>query len=316
MKNIQRIFFSTNRSSTSFKRLIPLLIKRVHPDLFGSYSEEVKNKNLKCAQTLNELMMNFDNIYSSAHNGHDNIISVNYPLNHTYDISASIKSAEEPLLINVSFKINPPKVLCSKSLISRQEANKAFQFIYKDFQKLFEFFNSVDEWNKFIEKENLNNEFKSKGFDKTSEDRINILETQKLIKDKLDKRIAQILINRKKNYHINYKGRDMNLLSEVETYFRRGNVLVNNLELLEEIQALQLLRHFFNEHGYLVNFRLETWCNVILIITVDNIFKTEVLKNRHIVYIPCKFKIKELLEYFRTNLPMADLLYEAADLDN
>jgi len=317
-------YSSTATKVPNFKRLLPSLIKQVHPDLFANYPESIQQKNLKCAQTLNNLLNTFDNIYTSAF-GRDKVsIYIKSPLSPVYDINCSIKSlnalsdsSELSSLIDISYTIKSPNILTTKTMINRKQADIAFKNIFKDLGRIFELFNSSTYWTNFLETEKLSAKFKKMDDENynISEDFPNISGLQKDIQEKLHKRITFLYINRIRKSQVPISGRDLTLSVEVNTFFRRGNVLVKDLPIVEEIRVMKALKSTMIDYGGLINFRLSSWWRVIIIVSSETSYKVEKIENRFTVSIPCKFKQTYLLNFFRDNLPMADLLYEEEAID-
>lgn len=100
---------STSRSIESiqrFRKLLPALIKHIHPDLFGSYPLEVQQRNLQCTQTLNEYWNALGHLYNDFSVKGNSSLNISPPLSSSYSISCFIKSPGLIRLFFVDYYIN------------------------------------------------------------------------------------------------------------------------------------------------------------------------------------------------------------------
>ena len=108
---------------------------------------------------------------------------------------------------------------------------------------------------------------------------------------------------------------------EVDSFFMNGNVMVNNLSLTEEHAALKRLKSFLVDFGDLVNFSLQRWFQVIVVIQSNESalhirgsasppklvshFEYHSERNFHIVKVPHDFKRRAFLDFLRVKLPVS-----------
>jgi len=313
-----RLFLSSNTGKPSFRRLLPLLIKRVHPDLYGSYSQDVRDRNMRCTQTLNEFWDSFEAILSD-HSSSIHTTEIRAPLNEVYVLSCSLKEkCDEDLAVRstnrlhgVTFILKPPLPLRRRMVIAKNTANVALSTICRDLGKLFLLFGIEGEWITFLASEGISTVV-SKTDDIFGDDSMSSShgDLQETIEKKLLEKIANIYANRAR-VSLFADNRNVSSLSdEVNAYIRRGNVLLKDMKVEDEISVVKKFRDTLIDFGHTVNFRLSTWWCVVLIFAPGQAYSIQKASERYIVKVPSDFKAKQLLRSLRTNLPMADLTYE------
>lgn len=111
-------------------------------------------------------------------------------------------------------------------------------------------------------------------------------------------------------------------MNEVDSYFTMGNVLLQDVSMEKELEVLKKLRQFLLDYGTLLNFRIDQWKNIIIVLKMHPTNNSSGKQRqtaatskysciaddpRYVFTIPTNFKAHILLESFRVNLPSAKI---------
>jgi len=309
----------------SGRKILAPLIKRIHPDLFTQESQSIRLLNLTCLQTLNELWDSLErlNVHIISYNDQKKSQQLPISFKHKYSLSCYIRNNNDNNNNNNLSKIDAlvvsPIELCRKDVLLTENTMKLS--IMKMNKQLGSFFTKIgltNPWN-IIENEVNQDPFDGETVSITSSQMI--IDAQAFQKDiELKYRMAQATLyniddknsrsstNSSKRSKLKMMPISWHLLrGETDAFIRNGNVLVMNLSPKEEFENIDRLREFLIEYGALLNFRIDKWQMVIVIIGGTKGYSYEMKAGRHIINIPDKFKEVKLFECLRKHLPMAKL---------
>ena len=140
----QAMFFTSTGISTR-KLLAPLLIK-IHPDMFGQEEESVKNLNMSCVQSINNMWSGVEKITTLIDKSTENI-HIEHPLESTYKFrcyirfpsSGSEEMACEPekTIRMISFALKTPDIFSQRRVVARSLCEKAMNEFLVSFGGIF-----------------------------------------------------------------------------------------------------------------------------------------------------------------------------------
>ena len=305
----------------SGRKILAPLIKRIHPDLFTQESQSIRLLNLTCLQTLNELWDSLERLNVHIISNNNQIKSKQLPISFKpkYSLSCYIRNIYDNELSKIDAIVVSPVELCRKDVLLTENTMKlSMMKMNKQLGSFFTMIGLTNPWN-IVENEVNQDPFDGESVSITTSQMI--IDAQAFQKDiELKYRMTQATLfntddknsksstNSSKRSKLKMMPISWHLLrGETDAFIRNGNVLVMNLSPKEEFENIDRLREFLIEYGALLNFRIDKWQLVIIIIGGTKGYSYEIKSGRHIINVPDKFKEVKLFECLRKHLPMAKL---------
>lgn len=280
------------KSFSSTRKLISPAIMKIHPDRYQNDSKEIQSNNLKCLQTLNELLDRIEDLedqinvktVNSIDNGSiviGNPWSSNYTLNCYFrknidqeEISKSldVESVNNLETITVSVSIMP--ILCTRGQTIKPSTAKLV--IHNILTQVGIFCTMLDVENPF------KNISKPLNRQKTVDAKIeNQMDFRQLHIELFERSLKYNKYRRIMPYEFDSSNRKMkesrsmkrvrDLLSlDVSIYLTNGNVKLRNISIYEERDLMIKFQDFLVEYGAYINFDLKIWANVYVILHNDD----------------------------------------------
>jgi hypothetical protein len=321
------------------RKLLAPLIKRIHPDLFTKETQTIRSLNLTCLQTLNELWDNLERLHTHIVSYNNNNIKSTKQLpisfKQKYHLSCYIRDNgnnndgndnndnndnNETILKKIDAVIISPIELCKKEEMNNQQITKVS--VMKMHRQLGRFFIKTGLTNPWSIMDNNDSNDTFDGDTVCISSSQMIIDTQAFQRDiELKYRMAHATLfntndsNSKSSINNSSKRSRMKMMpiswhllrGEADAFIRNGNVLVTNVSPREELESIERLREFLIEYGALLNFRIDKWQMVVVVIGGTKGYSYEMKVGRHVISIPPNFKEVQLFECLRRYLPMARL---------
>lgn len=312
----------------SGRKVLAPLIKRIHPDLFNQESQTIRSLNLTCLQTLNELWDNLERLHIHIISYNDTSKSTKQlpiSLKQQYNLSCYIRNESTTTNNEINLKkidavIISPSELCKKDQLNNQNVIKSSVMkIHKQIGSFFIKTGLTNPWSIIDNDQNQSDPFAGETVCISSSQMI--IDAQAFQRDiELKYRMAHATLfntndhNSKSSVNSSKRSRmkmmpiSWHLLrGEADAFIRNGNVLVTNMSPKEELESIERLREFLIEYGALLNFRIDKWQTVVVIIGSTKGYSYEMKVGRHVINIPPNFKEVQLFECLQKHLPMAKL---------
>lgn len=320
------------------RKLLAPLIKRIHPDLYTKESLTTRSLNLTCLQTLNELWDTLErlHIHVTSYNNNNKTKQLPILFKQKYILSCYIRididntdsnntnndtnNIKDTSLKKVDTVIITPIELCKKEEMSTQHTMKLS--VMKMHRQLGRFFIKTGLTNPWSIIDKDDNDILDSDETICISSSQMIIDAQAFQRDiELKYRMSHATLfntndnNSKSSINNTSKRSRMKMMpiswhllrGEADAFIRNGNVLVTNLSPREELESVERLREFLIEYGALLNFRIDRWQMVVVIIGGLKGYSYEMKVGRHVINIPHTFKEVQLFECLRKNLPMAKL---------
>ncbi len=229
--------------------LIPL-IKRVHPDLYLKYGEEVVESNKRFVQSLYELSEFLRGVESNA------LRRELSPLRAFYCLDFFLKDRETEEIVETKVEITPNQALCEQSFL----INKKLDLAVADLK--------TQIGNIYVQAGLLSPFGRKQNFGKIpgrGEDDMDLADTDRIVYERyMDKR--------RNTLSMGISSRPSSRLEqEADDFIRGGGVLFQRMSPPDEAQALNKVRSFLVEYGTVLNVGSSSrWNSIHLVITDKN----------------------------------------------
>jgi hypothetical protein len=305
-RNMKRVLSRPASSSAaeafSRKELIPL-IRRVHPDLFHSESDDVRDGNLHCIQDLYEIF-DFLGAYNKSIKETHSTERIS-PLQECYDFHFYLRKENEDVdtrqtgdesgskkthaqdgkcghdLVAVQVSIKPPSALCDRSAgahLSIPLKKQAIATLQSQVSQIFTQASMplpsswpdahiagsmTDPW---VDDDTTGGRVRTNRRNESYEERGKRMGVDLAAIDRIivDRYLQQsIYVARGGTVH----EREQWLQAQVHTFVRSGHILLRGVSMDNEKEAIQKISQFLCDHGHAVNFSCAAWKAVIIILT-------------------------------------------------
>jgi len=268
------------RRSLTKAALIPL-IKRIHPDLFQKYGEEVCDTNKSSIQNLYELSEFLRGMESNVQRRGLN------PLRPSYCLNFFLRDTESDEVVETKIEVKPNQALCEQSFL----INKKLDLAVADLKgQVGDIYVKAGLLSPFGRKQNFGKVPGTDGMDIAEIDRI----------------IYERYMDKRKNTHkISMISRLSRLEHEADDFIRGGGVLFQRMSPPDEAQALTKIRSFLVDYGTVLNLGSNSrWESLHIVITdmkdtknEEENYKMSSSKKRRtaVVEVPKNFKDEKVL---------------------
>ncbi len=259
------------------KKLLAPLIKKIHPDFYMNDSDEVHATNLNCLQNINELWESIVSLSRKTISGDS--ISINAPFKLAYALKCFVRIDNEKVVKKERI-IKIPIELCTRgNTIAVARKPGLIRKILKQFGQFYIDLNIQNPWEALATNalhENKSDasidEFTLDVYEKKAE--LKILE--RVIKQsyRFNNAIKQDNIYNKVDDLLNQSGLKTKFNPkfatvtdhEIDVFIRYGNVMSKELPVVEEYHVITKFHKFLKEYAGLINFNLDYWKSVLVII--------------------------------------------------
>lgn len=281
------------------------IFRKVHPDLFANENSDVKSKNLKCMQSLNEFYETFSNVSSSKQEFsskpslfhpvydfscyiHDTtLITINEAMDKVTNRKENIlnpsnrsNNSNAKLEFNfISFVLRPSKDLIRNSddEKSKQSVTKGLVVLRNDFLR---FVSSLGIECEAVEKPRISaTEYGNhkKKHDEGKDDHIS--NAEQILNELAFERVMATSFNRSlqslfsSTPYAKSKRNAKNdvIMAEIDYYIQNGLIYVNNMSTQQEFEVLEKFRNFLFDYGELISFSSYNWKNLIFIFNGEDV---------------------------------------------
>ena len=334
------------------RKHLTAIVMSIHPDRYHNESKLIQSSNLKCLQTINEIWDVIEtheekiSIITDLYNS-NSLIDITMTLKQSYNLFCYIRNESNTTTnkdiecivdkVEISLKI-PSLLVARQNNVPIQNLSTALFEIYKQMGVFATILNLENPWQEFIDKNPSKVSIstnKSSSYDTLMEN----LDFQQQIFERSLKynKYRQI---REFNEFTGRKGKESRklrqtrelLAKEVVFYLTTGNVKLRNITALDDFLIVNKFQDFLVEYGPYVNFQLDNWKSVVVIIHGDDHIKKniqllnhstipaimnkyhakkwlkysfEVIQNKNILEIPKDFKPKDLSEFILDHISFA-----------
>lgn len=373
---------SSHTSLEWSKRSFLPLIKSVHPDKYAQEKEVVQATNLSCVQALSELWRILNLITVKMRNrqslfdiNNESLLRQFYNLNCfvrkselSSDNNNQVENSEQIKKIVCSIKI--PSIMLTKGQIRTVDLKSSFLNIYNQIGLFYlllgltnPFENEISQIENNEQSNNNNNKDKHKNTTTTTINGEHYdadeLVTPDLMTSLHESALRSSFQNRRcsllSHYNTSNTSSTSHLISkrvianDVSIFAAHGNIRVKEFySPLEELKAVVKLKDFIVDYAGVINFRLDLWQHVIIVICnnsnaiekdkdVTNRFYDDInealvetpkfkskgkystechLKEKYVVEVPSNFRASVLCRHITDTIPYSNVFYGTDDMSD
>ena len=301
-----------------FRMLLPVVMKKIHPDLFIQHGEEVRETNAECTKTIMALWRDLETLEEKVSGMHGRSLLLPPALDKQYRLKCFARK-EEDELVRIASVVDIPTDFHCRAPLAQTTAVKHMAIVCRQLEP-------------FLHKLGIREPFKELQFGGRSisgsgggsvpglveNDGFAPKSAVDALRKTTEKRLAELQM-RESQYRdreglgeVGWRagappGAWYDMISDVRRFLGSGNVVVKSLSPAEEVKSLQHLEKFLIEYGAVMNFSMDEWWRAILVLdghASEHSVNHE--KGRVIVHIPAQFKNKILLRFFRENVDMTE----------
>jgi hypothetical protein len=310
---------------------IPIFMK-IHPDRYAQHEDHVKAANLACIQSINEFWSSYETLLnllkSNAGLAPSNTLKKQYDFTcfHMIDADTHVdgKDQGQAKVDKVPFILKVPHLLCDVEILNnnRKEAQNKLRTLPKNLVELFISLRLDDPFAEPRAASSVQSDASLSEAQRKEAERISFSDSIWRMADTRAFEHDIELMSRSLNttlFEQNVEPTDVQkayMAADVDVYMQLGLVYVKHMSAEEEVRALQKLRDFLTDCGWLVCFDSNNWRRVVFVINAQlNAISRKKPRCRytlkdgfHVLEIPSKFRIKEVLNLLHTNVPESIVL--------
>jgi hypothetical protein len=319
---------------TSKVNLLPL-IKKIHPDFFANETKEIQKTNEECIQNIQELNGQVETLLGSicSHSPEVTIV-VNPPFRRKYTFELYVRDTldgkEE--LSGILLVFVTPSSLVSETSQKVGNVKKSLLILLQNYKKLWISLNLTADfpWQHILDASPNTTDSSSRSAESLNVERI-FGKKESIIEEAFDRafkksslsfyqsRLQQSPIQQpikrfgKQSGSLQYKMMLKSLEMEIDSFILHKLKLLNGTNE-QVLQKVSKFRDFLLNHAPLVNFSLETWQDITILLyeatkeqtepfyEMKQIQLPESKKTSTLLKIPTSFKTKELISFLHSNV--------------
>jgi hypothetical protein len=331
---VEPVLHRASSSQRARKHIAPI-VNCIHPDRFHNDSAEIKALNLTCLQTLNEIWDVIEGMEEKiTHASSSAKIDLVDPFKASYNLSFYSRSQHEQdnsTIEKISLNISIP------SLLTQKQNNIPMKLIQADLNRIFHQMGTIftilgliNPWENLISgKDGKTSSVDDLGM---TNEKLQTLIFERAMKYNKHRLIDPLTYDSRSEKEASRLRKDRELLcQEVAYYISQGNVKFRNVSMVEDILLITRIQDFLVQYGPYLNFRLDIWSKVFIILHGDGLadtdkasaktldrrakrmklYKYERFKGKIVLEAPKDFKAKDFLSFISDNVPfIQDFYYE------
>jgi hypothetical protein len=326
-------YFSTFVPYSELKRIFPLLVKQFHPDFFAKESSEVVKVNMLCTRQVTEIWSRLQAINTQLKES-EGSIRLRKPLNISYLFDCYVmRPPDAPRMEALDEETSRPgatpdakgelvRVICRTKVplvlsetgnsFPRKHVQYALEELYENMGAFLGELGLHEVWKRGSARNVMRPGRAGARAPPDNQSRAGDEEWDRDSYDRLDaqvlERIAELVIRQTSRTRAR-QGNNLSFTSprssvpgpegaidaDVQEFIGQGHVCVKGLSKLEEVRAVKNLESFLVKHRIKLNFSMEHWWRVIIILDAScTQYTCRKDSIRTVIEIPASFKAKTL----------------------